>query len=62
MILGVKYCQKRVRENPGIQIYAMRSNELLLRFCIVDLDLILKERRFHWCGHVERSNGAVKRL
>ena len=25
-----------------------------------DLDLILKERRFRWYGHVERSNGAVK--
>ena len=23
-------------------------------------DLILKERRLQWCGHVERSNGAVK--
>ena len=27
---------------------------------IEDLDLILKERRLHWCGHVECSNGAVK--
>ena len=27
--------------------------------CIEDLDLILKERRFPWYGHVERSNGAV---
>ena len=27
---------------------------------IVDLDLILKERRLRWYGHVERSNGAVK--
>ena len=26
----------------------------------VKLDLILKERRLHWYGHVERSNGAVK--
>ena len=25
-----------------------------------DLDLILKERRIRWYGHVERSNGAVK--
>ena len=25
-----------------------------------DLDLILKERRLRWYGHVERSNGAVK--
>ena len=27
---------------------------------IEDLDLILKERRLHWYGHVECSNGAVK--
>ena len=25
-----------------------------------DLDLILKEKRLRWYGHVERSNGAVK--
>ena len=27
---------------------------------IEDLDIILKERRFRWYGHVERFNGAVK--
>ena len=27
---------------------------------IEDLDLILKERRLSWYGHMERSNGAVK--
>ena len=37
-----------------------RSNELLLQLGIEDLDLILKERRLSWYGHVERSNGAVK--
>ena len=37
-----------------------RSNELLVRLGIEDLDLILKERRLRWYGHVERSNGAVK--
>ena len=37
-----------------------RSNELLARLGIWDLDLILKERRLRWYGHVERSNGAVK--
>ena len=25
-----------------------------------DLDLILKERRLRWYGHVERSSGAIK--
>ena len=37
-----------------------RSNELLVRLGIEDLDLILKERRLRWYGHAERSNGAVK--
>ena len=37
-----------------------RSNELLARLGIEDLDLILKERRLCWYGHVECSNGAVK--
>ena len=32
----------------------------LARLGIEDLDLILKERRLRWYGHVERSNGAVK--
>ena len=37
-----------------------RSNELLARLGIEDLDLTLKERRLRWYEHVERSNGAVK--
>ena len=38
----------------------IRSTELLARLSTEDLDLILKERRLRWYGHVERSNGAVK--
>ena len=38
----------------------IRYTELLARLGIEDLDLILKERRLHWYGHVERSNCAVK--
>ena len=38
----------------------IRSTELLAWLGIEDLDLILKERRRHWYGHVEHSNGAVK--
>ena len=38
----------------------IRSTELLARLGIEDLDLILKERRLRWYGHVELSNGAVK--
>ena len=41
-------------------VVTTRSNEQLARFDIEDLDLILKERRLCWYGHVERSNGAVK--
>ena len=37
-----------------------RSNELLAQLGIEELDLILKERRLRWYGHVEHSNGAVK--
>ena len=40
----------------------IRSTELhvLARLGIEDLDLILKERRLRWYGHLECSNGAVK--
>ena len=41
-------------------IVTNRSNELLVQLGIEELDIILKERRLRWYGHVERSNGAVK--
>ena len=41
-------------------IITTRSNELLVRLGIEDLDLILKERRLRWYGHVECSSGAIK--
>ena len=41
-------------------IVTTRSNELLARLGTENLDLILKERRFRWYGHVELSSGAVK--
>ena len=41
-------------------IVTTRSNKLLVGLGIEDLDLILKERRLRWYGHVECSNGAVK--
>ena len=31
-----------------------------MRLGIEDLDLILKERRLRWYGHVEHSSGAIK--
>ena len=42
------------------EVFTTRSNELLARLGIEDLDLIVKERRLRWYRHVERSNGAVK--
>ena len=41
-------------------IVTTRSNDLLVRLGIEDLDLILKEGRLRWYGHVEHSSGAVK--
>ena len=41
-------------------IVTTRSIELLARLGVEDLDLILKERRLRWYGHVECSNDAVK--
>ena len=41
-------------------IVTTRSNELLVPLGNKDLDLILKERRLRWYGHVECSNDAVK--
>ena len=48
-----------VRQHDNV---TTRSNELLVRLGIEDLDHILKKRRLRWYanGHVERSNGAVK--
>ena len=36
-------------------VVTTRSSELLAQLGIEDLDLILKERRLRWYGHVERS-------
>ena len=36
----------------------VRSSELLAK--LEDLDLILRERRLRWCGHVECSSGAIR--
>ena len=41
-------------------IVTTRSNELLAWLGIEDLDLILKERRLRWYGHVKRSSDEVK--
>ena len=36
------------------------SSKLLAKLELEDLDLILRERRLRWFGHVERSSGAVR--
>ena len=38
----------------------VRSRELLAKLELEDLDLILRDRRLCWFGHVERSSGAVR--
>ena len=37
-----------------------RSNELLTLLGLEDLNLIMKDIRLRWYGHVERSSGAIK--
>ena len=38
----------------------VRSWELLAKLELEDLDLILRERRLRWFGHVEGSSGAIR--
>ena len=37
-----------------------RSNELLARLEIDDIDIMLREKRLSRFGHVEQSSGAIK--
>ena len=68
-----KPCLQRLQRNDRAMIRqicnvkpqgtaTIRSTQLLARLGIEDLDLILKERRLRWYGHVERSNGVVKQF
>ena len=41
-------------------VATVRSSKLLAKLELEDLDLILRERRLPWFGHVERSSGAVR--
>ena len=41
-------------------VATVRSSELLAKLELEDLDLILRERRLPWFGHVERSSGAIR--
>ena len=38
----------------------VRSRDLLEKVGLQDLDLVLREHRLRWYGHVERYNGAIK--
>ena len=38
-------------------VATVRSNELLAKFELEDLELILRERRFCWFGHMECFSG-----
>ena len=41
-------------------VATVRLNELLAPLEIDDLNVILREKRLRWCGHVERSSGAIR--
>ena len=41
-------------------VATVRSSELLAKLELEDLNLILRERRLPWFGHVERSSGAIR--
>ena len=41
-------------------VTTVRLSELLAKLELEDLNLILRERRLRWFGHVERSSGAVR--
>ena len=41
-------------------VATVRSSELLAKLELEDLDLILRERRLRWFGHVELSSGEVR--
>ena len=41
-------------------VATVRSSKLLAKLQFKDLDLILRERRLRWFGHVERYSGAVR--
>ena len=41
-------------------VATVRSSELLAKLELEDLDLILRERRLRWFGHVEPSSGVIR--
>ena len=45
----------------SVPIATVRSSELLAKLELEDIDLILRERRIRWFGHVEHSSRAVRK-
>ena len=41
-------------------VATVRSSKLLAKLELEDLDLILRERRLRWFGHMERSSGGIR--
>ena len=41
-------------------VASVRSNELLTRLGLDDLEVVLREKRLRWFGHLERSSGAIR--
>ena len=41
-------------------VATVRSSKLLTKLELEDLNLILRERRLRWFGHVECSSGAIR--
>ena len=41
-------------------VATVRSSKLLAKLELEDLDLILRERRLRWFGHVEHSSGSIR--
>ena len=56
--LGHWWAKWQGHDLTDLQYQARGCGNSKLEF--VDLDLILRERRLGWFGHVERSNGAVR--
>ena len=53
-----RYDRVMIRQICSIKpedVETVRSSELLAKVELEDLALILRERRLHWFGHVERS-------
>ena len=51
---------RQIRSIKPEDVARVRSSKLLAKLQLKDLDLILRERRLRWFGHVARSSGAIR--